>query len=81
MSCHITAYYGTSWSLFLNINAVFNDEQEKESIICVRTGSKNLSCVIAVCHHSPSLLMPNSDPQNRFFYLICTCMMDSYIIH
>ena len=26
------------WEPFLNINAVFNGEQENESIICVRVG-------------------------------------------
>ena len=48
-------------------NAVLNDEQEKESIIRVRMGSKNPYPVITVCHHSASLVMPNSDPRGIFF--------------
>ena len=39
-------------------NAVFNGEQEKESIICVRMGLKNLSLAITPC-----LVMPNGDPR------------------
>ena len=35
--------------------------------------------MISVCHHSASLLMPISDPQDRFFYL--TLMIDSYSIY
>ena len=59
---------------------VFNGEQEKESIICVRVGSKNPSLVITVCHHSASLLMPNGDPRDEFFYPTLTLIVDSYII-
>ena len=40
-------------------NVVFNGEQEKESIIHVRMGKKNLSLSIATCHHSASFVMPN----------------------
>ena len=35
--------------------------------ISVRMGSKNPSLVITDCHHSVSLVMPNYDPQDRFF--------------
>ena len=38
MSCCISAYTGTSWDPFFNINAVFNGEQEKESIISCDDG-------------------------------------------
>ena len=49
-------------------------EQEKESIIHVRMGWKNLSLVITVCHHSASLMMPIGDPQDGFFYPTLTLM-------
>ena len=42
--------------------------QEKVSIIGVWCGEKNLSLGITVRHHSASLVMPNSDPHDRFFY-------------
>ena len=39
MLCHITVYSRTSGSpSFKHKNTVFNGEQEKESIICVRVG-------------------------------------------
>ena len=38
----------------------------------------NLSLVITVCHHKASLVMPNGDPQDIFFYPTLTLMMDSY---
>ena len=44
--------------------------QEKESIISERYGSTNLSLV--------SLLMPNSDPWDRFVDPYLTLMTDSY---
>ena len=55
-----------------------NGEQEKESIICVRVGLKNMTLGITVCHHSAGLMMPNNDPRDRFFYPSLTLMMDSY---
>ena len=55
-------------------------EQEKESIILVRVGSKNLSLRITICHHSASLVMPNGDPRDIFFYSTITLMIDSYIL-
>ena len=36
--------------------------------------------MIIVCHHSASLVMPNGDPRNKFFYITLTLMMDLYII-
>ena len=52
-----------------NENAKINDEQEKESIICVSVGWKNPILGITVCHHLASLGMPNGDPLNRFYYM------------
>ena len=56
-------------------------EQEKGSIIRVRVGKKNPSLGITVCHHSASLMMPNGDPRDRFFYPTLTLMIDSYSLH
>ena len=55
-------------------------EQEKESIICVRVGEKNPSLGITICHHSASLVMPNDDPRDGFFYPTLTLRIDSYRI-
>ena len=49
-------------------NATFNGEQEKECITHVRMGWKNLSLAISICHHSASLVMPNSDPRDGISY-------------
>ena len=40
--------------------------------------AKNLSLVITVCHLSASLVMPNGDPWDGFFYPILSLMMDSH---
>ena len=56
------------WELFKHENAVFNGEQEKESICRVRVESKNLSLGITVCYQSASLMMTNGDPWDRYFY-------------
>ena len=53
-------------------------KQEKESIIRVRVGEKNLSLGITVCHHSASLVMPNGDPRDVFFYYTNTLMIYSF---
>ena len=53
--------------------------KKKESIIRVRMGWKNPSLTITLCHHSASLVMPISDPQDGFFYPNLTLMMNSYI--
>ena len=37
---------------------------KKKIVICVRTGQKPPPLVITVCHHSASLLMPNSPSEN-----------------
>ena len=42
--------------------------QEKVSIMDVWCGYKNLSLGITVRHHWASLVMPISDPRDRFFY-------------
>ena len=67
MSCHILAYSGTSGSLFLNIYKFryFNGKQENKSIIHVRVRS---------------LVMPNGDPWDSFFYPTLTLMIDSYTL-
>ena len=41
---------------------------------------KNPSLGITVWHHSASLMMPNGDPRDIFFYHTFTLMMDSYIV-
>ena len=61
---------------FSNKNEVFSGDQEKASIICVRM-RENPSLVITVCHHSASLVMPNGDPRDGYFYPILKLMMDS----
>ena len=53
-------------------------EQEKESIICVRVGYNDPSLGITACHHSASLVMPNGDPRDAFFYPTLTLMIDFY---
>ena len=58
-------------------NAVFNGEREKDSIILRRVGYKNPSLRITVCHHSASLVMPNCDPRDRFFYPTLTLMIEA----
>ena len=52
--------------------------QEKVSIMGVWCGQKNLSLGITVRHHSASLVMPISDPRDRFFYPHHTPMKDTY---
>ena len=52
--------------------------QEKESIMAVRGRQKNPSLAITVWHHPTSLVMPDSDPWDGFFYLPLTPMIDPY---
>ena len=40
-------------------------------------GIGNPPLVMAVCHQSASLVVPNSDPWDRIFYLTLTLMIDS----
>ena len=40
-----------------------------------------MSLAITICHHSASLMMPVSDPQDGFFYPTLTLRMDSYILY
>ena len=67
------------WKLILKVKKN-SGEQEKESIICVRVGYKNLSLGITVCHHSASLVMANGDPREEFFYPTLILTIDSYIM-
>ena len=70
------------WKSFLSISnviKVLSGEQEKESIIRVRMGMKNLFLAITDCHHLASLVMPIGDPQGGFFYPTIILMIDSYI--
>ena len=55
--------------------------QEKESIICVRYGWTNLSLESLFGITRLSLVMPFSDPWDRFVHPYLTPMSDSYIIH
>ena len=56
--------------------------QEKVSIMGVRGRYKTPSLAITVWHHSASLVMPDSDHRDGFFYLDLplTRMIDPYII-
>ena len=74
MILHISVF-SDFWKLIIKQNV--NGEQENESIIYMRVGYKNPSLEITVCHHSASLVMPNCDPRNRFFYPTFTFMKDS----
>ena len=65
-------------AFFKHENVVFHGEQEKESLSHVRTGEKNPSFRITICHHSAGLVLPNSDPGDRFSYSTFTLMMDPY---
>ena len=52
--------------------------QEKESIKDVRGRQTNPSLGITVWHQSASLVMPDSNPRDAFFYLSLKPMIDSY---
>ena len=71
-------YPETSGNPFQYTSAVLNREQEAKSINLVRVEVEKNIPRITVCHHSPSLVMPNSDPRNEFFNPTLTLMMDSY---
>ena len=53
--------------------------QEKVSIMGVWCGQQNPSLGITVRHRSASLVMPVSDPRDRFFYPHHTPMKDAYM--
>ena len=53
-------------AFFKHENAVFNGEQEKESISRVMGEIENPSIGIPICHHSAGLVMPIGDPRDRF---------------
>ena len=42
---------------------------------------ENPSLRITVCHYLASLVMPNGDPRDGFFYPTLTLMTDSYMIY
>ena len=54
--------------------------QEKESIMVVQCELKILSLGITVWHHSASLEMTNSYPNDGIFNLHLTTIKESYII-
>ena len=54
--------------------------QEKESIISVRHGFTNLSLGSLLGITRQSLVMPNSDPWDRFVHPYLTLRSDSYIL-
>ena len=53
---------------------VFNGQQEKESINCVRLGHKN-------CPSGSLFGMTIGDPLDSFFYPILTLVIDSYTVN
>ena len=71
--------FGSIFYLIRIENAVFSDEQEKESIYHVRKGYKNPLLSITVCHYSTSLVMSISDPWARCFFSTLILIMDSNI--
>ena len=75
-------YSGTSGSLFKHKMQYLTviQKREKESIIRARIGKKNPSLVITVWHRWASLVMPNGDPQDRFFYPTLTLVIDFYFL-
>ena len=52
--------------------------KKKEPTIRVRVGQKNPSLGITVCHRSASLVMPNDDPRDGFFYQTLTLMIHTH---
>ena len=44
-------------------------------------GIENMSLRITVCHHSASLVMPNDDPRDGFFYPILILILLNYFIN
>ena len=52
---------------------------KKKNLSCVRGRQNYRSLQITVWHHSASLMMPDSDPQDGVFYLSLTPMIESYI--
>ena len=74
MSTYVRSYF----KINKLINQLINNnsgEQEKESIIHVRVKIRPFG--ITVCHHLASLVMPNGDPRDGFFYPTLTLMIDS----
>ena len=64
-----------------NLRSEMKGVQEKESIKGVRARQKNPSLMITVWHHLASLVLPDSVPRDRFFYLSLTPMIDPCSLH
>ena len=75
MLCRNSAHSGTYRSAFFKYeNAVFNGEQEKESIFCAKSITHDNG------QPSATFVIPNHDPLDGLFYLtIGLLMSDSYI--
>ena len=56
-------------ALINNLHSEIEGVQEKESVTGVRGRQKSPSLRITVWHHEASLVMPDSDPWDGFFYL------------
>ena len=65
-------------ALFKDLRSEMKGVQGKESTMGVRGKQKNPSLAVTVWHHSASLVMPDSDARNGFFYIPLTPMIDSY---
>ena len=81
----ILAYSGTSRAYFkinkysnTKINKNSGEQKKRIHYSCEGRIEKNPSLGITVCHHSASLVMPNGDPRDGFFYPTLTLMIDSY---
>ena len=55
-------------------------EQEKRIHYLCEDGIEKSVPHVTVCHHSASLVMPISDPRDRFFYPTLTLLIDSYSV-
>ena len=51
--------------------------KNKNSLFFLGWDRKNPSLEITVCRHSASLVMPNGDPRDGFFYSNLILMIDS----
>ena len=68
LSCHVASKHIQDF-----LGAFF-----KHKMRHVMVSKKNPA--ITVCHHSASLVMPNGDPRDRFFYPTLTLMIDPFNI-
>ena len=58
----------------------YSGEQEKDPLLCEGRIEKSVPCNHRLLH-SASLVMPNGDPRDEFFYPTLTLMIDTYINH